>query len=83
MPITYNIEIDPSKGTAKLRVSSEGLMDQLFSLDADALTQWQGTDRVIELKPGGGHWETSSLGGLTTKPGGVEVEADHLLVHSL
>jgi len=83
MPIMYHLDIDPTAGTAKLKLSSEGLQDLLYDLGADALTLWQGTDKVLVLAPGGGHWETSAPGDLTAKPGGVEIEAGHLQVHNL
>lgn len=79
--MTFDLDLSAQK----LTVKHEGLQDILIDLsDPDRVSVWQGTDQYAGLKPGGGHWEVETSGGLTAQPGGFEVnESGHLLVHEL
>jgi hypothetical protein len=69
--------------TGKLKITHEGLEEIVIDLADTAMTVWQGTSRYAEVKPGGGHWETSTLSGVSDHPGGFETENDFLLVHQV
>ena len=76
---TYDLNI----GEHKLTISSEDLQDIVVDFGTGELTIWQGTDRYLVIKEGGGHWEVSSLSGVSNHPGGFETQGGFLLVHQV
>lgn len=79
MSMTYSYD----EANHKLTVKGDGLKDIVVDLGNTAFTVWQDTDRYLEVREGGGHWETSALGGVSDHAGGFETADGHLLIHNL
>ena len=77
--MNYHLDINERK----LIISHEGLEDIVVNLADAAMTVWQGTSKYLEVKAGGGHWETSAVSGVSDQAGGFETSGGFILVHQI